>query len=135
MTYRFLIDESVGQTPALHLRAIGLDVESVAELMPRAQDENILSYSVSTQRIVVTIDKDFGDLIFRDGLLHVGVVLLRLDDDTIPNIVKALDRVINEVGPRVWNSFVVVSDRHIRVKRTLHRCSTSWPWSMRAKRR
>ena len=121
MTYRFLIDESVGQTAALHLRAIGLDVESVAELMPRAQDENILSYSVSAQRIVVTIDKDFGDLIFRDGLLHVGVVLLRLDDDTIPNIVKALDRVINEVGPRVWNSFVVVSDRHIRVKRTLYR--------------
>jgi hypothetical protein len=36
MTYRFLIDESVGQTAALHLRAIGLDVESVAELMPRA---------------------------------------------------------------------------------------------------
>ena len=99
MTHRFLIDESVGQTTALHLRATNLDVESVAELMPSALDTDILGYAVSTQRIVVTIDKDFGDLVFRDGLSHAGVILLRLDDDTIPNIVRAVDRVIAEVGP------------------------------------
>ncbi|HRW48725.1 MAG: DUF5615 family PIN-like protein [Caldilinea sp.] len=121
MTHRFLIDESVGQTTALHLRATNLDVESVAELMPSALDTDILGYAVSTQRIVVTIDKDFGDLVFRDGLSHAGVILLRLDDDTIPNIVRAVDRVIAEVGPRIAGNFVVVTERHIRVRQTLHR--------------
>lgn len=116
MSYRFLLDENVGQTPALHLRAKGVDVETVAELMPRAKDADILAYAVATNRIVVTIDKDFGDLVFRDGLPHTGVILLRLDDDAIPAILHALDRAINQIGSLLHNSFVVITERHIRVR-------------------
>jgi len=116
MSHRFLLDENVGQTPAQHLRAQGMNVETVADLMPRARDADILAYAVSINRIIVTIDKDFGDLVFRDGLPHSGVILLRLSDDTIPAILRALDRAINEVGSLLHNSFVVITDRHIRVR-------------------
>ena len=42
-------------------------------------DDEVLSGSVSRDRVLITSDKDFGDLVFRDGKTAVGVVLIRFD--------------------------------------------------------
>lgn len=51
---------------------------SIYDELPRLPDEDILAFAVRDDRIVITNDKDFGELVFRDRRPHRGVILLRL---------------------------------------------------------
>lgn len=75
---RYSIDACVPEQLAKALRALGADVTSAAG-RPATPDEVVLSGSVSRDRVLITSDKDFGDLVFRDGKSAVGVVLIRFD--------------------------------------------------------
>ncbi len=65
---RFLADENVTATVIRVLRQRGDDVLSVKESMRSERDEVILARAQAEQRIVVTHDKDFGELTFRSRL-------------------------------------------------------------------
>ena len=76
---RFLVNENVSGTVIEKLRQSGHDVLSVKESMRSVQDDVILSRAQAEQRIVVTHDKDFGELAFRARLpASCGIVLFRL---------------------------------------------------------
>ena len=56
----------------------GFDVESIREIMPGADDDDVLARSIAEQRVLVTFDKDFGDMAFRQGRSATyGVILMR----------------------------------------------------------
>jgi predicted nuclease of predicted toxin-antitoxin system len=80
---RFLVDENVSSTVLAGLRAKGFEVLAVKESMRGAGDVDILRRAQTERRIVVTHDKDFGELAYR---LHMpadsGVVLFRLSGDS-----------------------------------------------------
>ena len=107
------------------LRRRGDDVLSVKESMRSEQDDVILSRAQAEERIVVTHDKDFGELAFRARLpASCGVILLRLSgvDREIDN-----RRILEAVASRTdWvGHFSVVTDSriqcdHCRVPRNLH---------------
>jgi predicted nuclease of predicted toxin-antitoxin system len=63
---RFLLDVNVGSTIAAALESAGHDVVRTAFLAPRALDPQILAWVVSEQRVLISYDSDFTDLIFRD---------------------------------------------------------------------
>ena len=74
-----IANENIMATVISELRSRGHDVLSVKESMPRAGDEVILAKAQAEQRIVLTHDKDFGELAFRYGLpATCGVLLIRL---------------------------------------------------------
>ena len=76
---RFLVNENVTGTVIRELRRLGHDVLSVKESMRSEADEVILARAQAEQRIVVTHDKDFGELAFRSHLpTSCGVILFRL---------------------------------------------------------
>jgi len=62
-----------------HLRASGHDVLYMAELAPATSDADVLARADDDGRILLTEDKDFGDLVFRRGGHVPGLVLLRVD--------------------------------------------------------
>jgi predicted nuclease of predicted toxin-antitoxin system len=64
---RLLADENLHPVTVRHLRAAGYDVEWVKQTCPGAQDEDILSRPDIGEFVLVTLDRDFGDLIFRQG--------------------------------------------------------------------
>lgn len=64
---KFLVDECTGTSVVTCLRDEGYDVVAVVEVIPEADDEKILERAVSEGRIVVTNDKDFGEMVFRSG--------------------------------------------------------------------
>jgi predicted nuclease of predicted toxin-antitoxin system len=88
---KFLVDECTGTSVVACLRDEGHDVAAVAEVMPQADDDEILDHAVSDARILVTNDKDFGEMIYRSGQAHRGVVLLRLRDERAENKVTLFD--------------------------------------------
>ena len=73
---RFLIDSSAGQQIADWIRRNGHDVIEIRQLGPDPGDRAILGLSVRDNRILVTIDTDFGELVFSHGLRHAGLVRL-----------------------------------------------------------
>jgi predicted nuclease of predicted toxin-antitoxin system len=75
---RFAVDACVPAQLAEALIALGADVASGAG-RPAMPDEEVLSGAVARDRVLITTDKDFGELVFRRGLSAVGVVLIRMD--------------------------------------------------------
>lgn len=114
---RFLVDESTGAAVAAFLNKEGHDVVAVADSMPQAIDSEILKLAVSENRIVVTNDKDFGDLIFRSGAAHAGVLFLRLKDQSAANRVAVVKNVIEQHANDLADNFVVATESHIRIRK------------------
>jgi predicted nuclease of predicted toxin-antitoxin system len=74
---KLLLDSCVAKDVAARLRADGHDVATVAERGADPGDPNILSIAAREGRALITIDHDFGALVFRDGAKHQGVLRLR----------------------------------------------------------
>ncbi|HQE94013.1 MAG TPA: DUF5615 family PIN-like protein [Anaerolineae bacterium] len=113
---KFLVDECAGTSVVDCLRDAGHDVVAVAEVMPQADDAQILEYAVLEARILVTNDKDFGEMIYRSSRAHRGVLLLRLQDERSENKVRITKIVLVRVGERLQNHYTVATESGIRVR-------------------
>jgi predicted nuclease of predicted toxin-antitoxin system len=113
---KFLVDECTGTSVVACLRGEGHDAVAVVEVMPEADDEEILARAVAEDRIIVSNDKDFGELIYRSGWKHRGVVLLCLRDERAENKVRMTKAALAQVGERLRNHYIVVTEAGIRVR-------------------
>lgn len=111
---RFLVDECTGPAVARWLLDQGHDVFSVYETARGIDDDAVIARAVSEGRILVTNDKDFGEKVFRDGQIHAGIVLLRLQDDSASGKVAAIRGLLAFHTERLEGSFTVVTDRQVR---------------------
>lgn len=75
---RFLIDANVPRQIADALIRAGHDVDRSVVLHPGETDASVLARAEADQRIVITQDRDFGELVFRRGQHCRGVLFLRL---------------------------------------------------------
>ena len=114
----FVADESVDAQIVHALRNFGYEVVSIAEEVPGIRDEEVLSRATTSRSVLLTADKDFGELVFRQRLLHTGVVLLRLAG--IPPARKAqfVATAINAYSADFGSAFSVVTDKAIRIRRS-----------------
>ena len=69
----------------------------------------------SDNYILITNDKDFGDLIFRSRRPHKGIILLRLDDGRPENKINVLKRVLDSHSDSLSDNFTVVTEKSIRL--------------------
>jgi len=113
---KFIVDESTGASVVSYLRNAGHDVLAVVEIMPSAKDHEILQRAVDEDRILITNDKDFGDLVFRSQRLHAGIVLLRLKQDIAATRVATIDNLLRQYGDRLTGSFTVASEDNVRIR-------------------
>ena len=76
---RFLADESVSRRVIERLRADGFDVISIGETRSGAPDSVVLELADAEGWILITEDRDFGELVIRQRLGVRGLILLELD--------------------------------------------------------
>ena len=81
---KLLADESIDRGLVDRLRSDAHTVEYVAELDPGIDDDTVLHRANQSGALLVTADRDFGELVFRLGRIHAGVVLIRLAGFTAP---------------------------------------------------
>ena len=74
---RVLADENIDPDLVGWLRDQGHDVLSIREAARGAPDTRVLALAAAESRVLLTADKDFGELVFRQGLRALGIVLLR----------------------------------------------------------
>jgi predicted nuclease of predicted toxin-antitoxin system len=106
---RLLLDQDVYEITARFLIDSGYDVVRVAELgMARASDEENLNRAIELNRIFVTRDRDYGNLVFVKQI-RSGVLYLRVLPSNIGLVHAELERVLNEYSEDdLKSAFVVV---------------------------
>ncbi len=113
---RFLFDQSTDRRLVPYFRERAHDVTIVGVDHPAdLPDEVVLAIARAEHRVLVTEDKDFGDLVFLRGQHHTGVLLLRLPPMEMAAKVERVDRVLTEHGDRL-HEFIVVTPQRIRVR-------------------
>ena len=114
---RWLADENIQGEIVERLRAAGEDVETVAALDLSSADPIVVRHAQTRDRLLLTADKDFGELVVRAGMQVPGVVLLRVDG--LPVAGRADNRLaaIEPLGERLRGSFTVIRRARLRLRR------------------
>lgn len=114
---RFLADEGVDRQIVIRLRAEGHDVLYVAEIEAGICDEVVLERSNQEGRILLTRDKDFGELAYKDRKIHTGIVLSRLHELSSEHKAELVCKAVREYGEQLAEAFTVIQPGRIRIKR------------------
>ena len=114
---KFIVDVGVGRGVEDFLKESGFDVKTVRDIDPKAKDSEILQIAANEKRMIVTMDKDFGDLVYRSGKRHSGILLLRLEAATGDQKVKVVERIIRIFKKEIRNKFCVYQDDRLRIKK------------------
>jgi predicted nuclease of predicted toxin-antitoxin system len=114
----FLADEGVDRQIVERLRQDGHEVLYVAEMEPSISDEQVLNRANEKNALLITADKDFGEMVFHQNRLTVGgVVLLRLAGLSPERKAEIISKVIESRSDELPNSFSVTSPGKVRVRR------------------
>lgn len=91
------------------------DVIAVVDVNPKMRDKEILALAHSLGRVIITADKDFGELVFKEGLPQRGVIRL---EDTNPAKQQAyLDEIILNHPNEIQDHFIVAQNDRIRIRK------------------
>jgi predicted nuclease of predicted toxin-antitoxin system len=113
---RFLADENFPGDAVIALRALGHDVLWIRTDAPGISDQDVLARSLKDARVLLTFDKDFGELAWRSGLpANCGIVLFRLPTLSPTGVGKVIADVL--MARDDWpGHFSVVEPTRIRVR-------------------
>jgi len=114
---KFLIDESVEKAIVDWLRDRKYDVIYIAESSPAITDEDVIELANSESRILITNDKDFGELIFRQGKITQGIILIRAANEEPLNKVRLVKEVLEKAKNKLERNFIVVNEMGIRIRK------------------
>lgn len=112
----FVADEGVDRQIVDRLRQNGHTVVYVAELSPSISDDEVLQQANDHHGTLITVDKDFGELVYRLNRIATGVILIRLDGlmpDTKAGIVV---QAIHDHEQELFGAFSVISPGMIRIR-------------------
>lgn len=91
---KFLVDECTGSTVAKWLKANNFEVYSVYDSAPGISDDQILNKAFQENWVIITNDRDFSELIFRDKRPHHGAIFLRLSNERSYNKIACLEKLL-----------------------------------------
>jgi len=114
---KFLVDVGVGKGIEVYLNENGYDTKAVRDLDPSMEDEEIVRVAVLENRMIITMDKDFGELVYHSSTEHSGVLLLRLEDATGATKLQVVKHILNNYGDRIGNYFCVFQKDKLRIRK------------------
>ena len=113
----FLADESVDRQIVDRLRQDGHAVRYIAEMEPGISDDRVLDLANQEADVLVTADKDFGELVFRQGRLTFGILLIRLAGLSPARKADVVASSANQHGAELPGGFAVLAPRSFRIRR------------------
>lgn len=114
---KFVLDVGVGKKVENYLRDEGHEVISILNVNPSMKDDAILEIAVQAGAMVITMDKDFGELVFRDKQGHNGVLLLRLEDATGQQKVEVVKLILQNHINELEGNFCVYQNNKLRISK------------------
>jgi predicted nuclease of predicted toxin-antitoxin system len=114
MNYQVVADESVDFRIVIRLREIDFTVYSIAEEAPSITDKSVLTIAFKNRALLITEDKDFGELVFRLQLPHYGVLLIRIEE--VNYKIFSVTAAIKQYYDEMINKFSVINNSKLRIK-------------------
>ena len=113
---KFVADECCDALLVEGLRHSGVDVLYVKEIAPGAADETVLKMAADQERVLLTEDKDFGELVVRLKLPVYGIVLLRMNPADSHSKLARVRHLLRHHEDRLPGSLVVLSEKRARFR-------------------
>jgi len=111
---KLLFDENIHNSVINHFKD-KFEVYSVSELSKGISDDKVLNLAADFDAILITADKDFGSLTFREKLNAATIILIRISSVLPRDIIHSIEKTFNNVKS-FQNKFIVVSDEKIRIR-------------------
>ena len=113
---KFLLDQSTDARLLSYLKHLGHDATQIHQTYPESiPDEEVLSIARQEERILITDDRDFGELVFHQQLPHAGVIFLRLGTYAPLELkIERLSYVLTHYADQL-DQFLVVKKGNVRV--------------------
>jgi len=112
---KFLLDVCAGGRLRLWLERRGHDVAEVRRRSPSLGDSDVVAWAWEEERIIITVDKDFGELAVAKGQPHCGII--RLPDLPFNERVALLEHILLRFGDALAKGCIVTASRtriHVR---------------------
>ena len=111
---RLLANENCPLALVVRLRERGHDVAWVREAKPGAVDADVIAWASQEERVLLTFDKDFGEIAYARGVsAPSGIILLRIASPS-PEIVAGVVAETLEAHPDWEGAFSVIEDTRVR---------------------
>ena len=114
---KLMTDEGVDKPIVDALRKAGFDVTYILESHQGAEDDYILKLANEQERILLTQDKDFGELVFRLKNVHFGVVLIRLNGYKPAEKASIVTKLFLKYQIQLIKAFTVIQPNAIRIRK------------------
>ena len=114
---KFLVDVGVGKKVEEYLLEKRYDTKAVRSLDHRMPDQEIIRLAALEKRIVITMDKDFGELVYHSRMDHCGILLLRVEDATGSEKQQVIAKILAKYANNMKNNFCVYQNQKFRFRK------------------
>jgi len=114
---KLLADECCDRALVRALIDDGHDVLSVSETAPGSVDGDVLSMAVASGRLLVTEDRDFGELVFAGQQVSDGVLYIRFPGNARQTMLRLVPEFVAEHGKALVGAFTVLTPGGARIRR------------------
>lgn len=112
-----LADESIDAPIVARVRADGHQVDYVAEMSPSLPDDLVLDRANARKALLITADRDFGELVFRQHRVSPGVALIRLAGLSPSLKASVVAQALRARGQEMERAFSVITAGMVRIRR------------------
>lgn len=114
---RFLVDRCAGRRLAVWLSSQGYDVLESRTLGADPGDRELLQIAAEQERILITIDTDFGQLVYVDRASHFGII--RLPDVPAERRIRLMEIVLREYTNQLEErALITIRGERIRISKS-----------------
>ncbi len=113
---KFIVDVGVGKKIENWLSVQGYCTKNIRDLNPCMPDNEILKIASQEKRMVITMDKDFGELVYSSNLPHAGILLLRIEDFNAAEKLAVIKKILQEHQQEIIGKFCVFKDNKLRIR-------------------
>lgn len=111
---KFIADVNVEKKIVDYLSENRYDVKWVPDYNCEILDEGLFNLANAEQRILITNDKDFGELTFLQKKLSTGIILMRVKGQRAEDKVKLVKKLLQKHNDKLLNHFVVITKKKFR---------------------
>jgi len=111
--FKLLTDENIQTTIVEYFRTLGFDVKDVKEEgLSGSTDEFLLNLAIQNERVIITHDSDFGNIVYQKDIDFTGIIYLR-PGHFLPNFTKQTIDAILEANPELNPPFILVAENKV----------------------
>ena len=113
---KFLADVNIEKAIVDYLLTNGYDVKWVPDYNCQMTDEELLYLANTEKRILITNDKDFGELTFLQKRLSYGIILLRIKGQHVDEKVSLLEILLKKHEDKLYKHFIIITRFKIKFR-------------------